>query len=286
VPELQAVKTEFIAQMADLRHGLTSLSRFHVSPPIAERLASRIDTAEASIKRVLAKRITLVKMQDDVATLRIKLADLREQSDWILQDFSAETTRKINSLIKNARNGELAVNQSIDSLFSGFFRASLGHNNLTRGIEAVMDLAPSRSTPQIAVRSDLPRRKLEEKFNNVTWDLAQLPASAGRQELARIIVAMREIVLGPEGLFSYQKTLRELQMNLEAGRSTRITLVTEISQLAAELVARAQAQVAVSSDLLSSATQRLIWVLAAALMIALGVVMLANTLIVEPQINQ
>lgn len=269
-----------------LQETVHSVEQYLESPDLTKQIIASIEAAEASNRRVQESRASLVKMQSEVDKILAEIGQIQRDGTRLLQRMSFEAMSRTDGLLSEARSEQATSNGPIDQLFSDLYLSSLNYSKLLLGFEVIVDLARTQQLRGTASASAGIRLTLEEKLNDLTWQLIQLPDGPDRTKLASLANDLRQLVLGNGGLFVQLAIQNSLRSDLTDARRTREALVGEISQLAKELVNKAQQQVGVSSEELNAATRTLVWMLAAALILSLGTVLFANVGIIENQINR
>lgn len=283
---------DFNTHVEGLRIAFQDIETVKKNAPAMSGLGENLDDISREINALEINQGKIFAVRKQLKILDEKITSLNSQSQEILRFLSLSTTIEIEELLRDTRKNSTEKNAAIEQLFSDVFLESLNLANIARDIESVVDLATLSdiSGPkftQIASAQDISdvQAKVNRKFIRIMGLIAQLHPTDARTELATLVGAMRDATAGPEGIFELGKQQLDALLVLEYQRASGASVVADISTQFADLTASIHARVAHSTENLNDAAHRLNLIVGAVFILAVLVILVGNSVVVEKQIS-
>lgn len=153
-------------------------------------------------------------------------------------------------------------------------------------VEAVIDAVIGLQS-FVEIRDlSIPYNNLRHKMRNIAVLTGQLADNETRTNLARVILEMRAILFGDDGVVAEVSQLHSLRDALAQAKQAQFAPIERISGISAEMLAAARAEIDASRQRLEHATQRVITILVAVLLLMLLAITATLIWVVERQINK
>jgi signal transduction histidine kinase len=274
---------EISKKTENVRQNLKALRLFDVSDRAVSDLDQQLNAAETSSLKVLSKQSALFELEDQIQATLAKLSLLQKDSQRILDDFAFEFTTQMDGLIRASKRDDQSIITSQYDKIDALFVASLNVSAISFGLDDVISLTRSAVQTNGSTRSDRVSLQIIAKLHNLINRLTYLPKGDARRDLANQISTLRSIVSKESGIFAHLQSQQQFKKEFEENRATHLRLISEVSQMSTDLVARTLLMVERISQRLNLAVNHLIWIIAGAFLAVLLTVTLTNQIVINHQ---
>lgn len=284
--DVQKIYTVLDEKQAALRKIVQELleeaDQYDVDAAQLEYAAIYVNT---SVQTVVDAKIKMIEVEDVIHTKMAQVESIRQVFVGQFEPMSLAYSTKVSDSLDAVYNSSNASEVAQSNLTNNF-------NNQRRlqefafGIYALLDLIESAPISSGAEYSEALEKEVQSKFKRSTLILADFDGSGGsRRAWAKILSGLRQLTLGESGLFENIRTVHLLEAQFNETHTSQLNEIKILSDSINTIVETIQEEVKAST---SEFNKILSTIIASLIILGVGVVlviMLANYLVVERQIN-
>ena len=285
--EIPPLEDEVRAGLEQLRAEVAGLENVAQVAPLTEGMALSLARIALGADLILTEKKNILDQMDNLASLEPSLRNVRDQLIVVLGELSYESVIIANNgFAASGRSNEEAQLLDIERSYSQELLRTSAIARITFETKSIVDKAIGLRG--LATQADIAETADSIRFQlrTVTALLAQIEDKQARQNIAELIVRIRDHIFEPTGFISTVDDLLVAETALDAHIQRQSVPLSRISTLASQLTAHQRAAIDLANVDVNRRSDRLIWSLGGATLGALMTIAAATFYIVERQINR
>lgn len=254
----------------------------NVGPDMHDAMVEIIGTAHAA----LSTRAQVLSQKTSLDQHGQKILDIRAKSLRVLENLAYQNVRRTDSLPVTARPGASVDSDALERAYFETLALATALTELTVQIETVGDLAAR--LPDVADARALERiqEALRFRMRSITVQIAQLPPTEARTNLAQHVIDLRSLIFGSDGLVNGVKQLQAHRATLAMQEQAQRQPIQRISSRARALTDTAEMDVIAARVNLAQVSDHIMAIMALAALSTMAAIVGASIWVVERQINR
>tara|TARA_R110002049_G_scaffold29972_4_gene102095 strand:- start:15312 stop:17291 length:1980 start_codon:yes stop_codon:yes gene_type:complete len=284
--DLDTAMADIANHRTSIQQDLDNLRDFGLSEPIIDAFQHQLSAAKTTGNEFLQSHLEKSRIDRAVASALIGISAVQTDSHVFLDTLASEIARDTNSLVRNYAAVSSSGRDTPDHGLSALLLSALNLNHIRLDLDAAINSALAIGTvyrPETIERSKL---VVSDRLRGIIGRLSQIDDRAVQHPLAQHVSALRQLILGEQGIFALVAARNRHENQFVNIRATRLPLIAEISNLSSNLMQQTLTGVETASHKLDNAIYRLLTVIATVLAFSLLIIALTDRYVVERQFNR
>ena len=250
----------------------------------ADDLQDSVRSLETSSRGVVSSKLNMIWLDDSMQAKLVRLTEIREEFDgWLDPVLQAEEAAVAALLDTDVINLAAA-----DFRTRGLTGRSSGRNQLLEisyGLSTLIDLINNLATSRFVNNQNKTILSIKSQITDIGQVLANIADSDTRRALAKMIVELRALTVGDQGIIDSIVRYGEHKAQFRQNRRIILDQISTISDKIDRIVFNTEQDVKSTATKFNNTLSRIVLILGIFGLGVLGIIALVKVIVVERQIN-